>query len=59
MNWLLLFVPIAIGLEFLALDRHLLIFITSSLAVLPLAKGLGWATEQLAARMGEGVGGLL
>jgi Ca2+:H+ antiporter len=59
MNWLLLFVPVAIGLEFLAPERHLLIFITSSLALLPLAAWLGWATEHLAARMGEGIGGLL
>jgi Ca2+:H+ antiporter len=59
MNWLLFFIPVAIGLEFLAADRHLLIFLASSLALLPLAKGLGWATEQLAARMGEGIGGLL
>ena len=59
MNWLVLFVPVAVGLEFLAPNRHLLIFGTSSLALLPLAAWLGWATEQLAARMGEGVGGLL
>jgi Ca2+:H+ antiporter len=59
MNWLLLFVPVAIGLEVVAPDRHLLIFVTSSLALLPLAAWLGRATEQLAARMGEGVGGLL
>src|SRR5712671_7480823 len=59
MNWLLLFVPIAIGLELLAPDRHLLVFVTSSLALLPLAGWMGRATEQLAERMGEGVGGLL
>src|SRR5271169_1931822 len=59
MNWLLLFVPIAIGLELLAPDRHLLVFVTSSLALLPLAMWLGRATEQLAEHMGEGVGGLL
>src|SRR5215510_7161712 len=59
MNWLLLFVPVAIGLEFLAPDRHLLVFATSSLAILPLAAWMGRATEQLAERMGEGVGGLL
>ena len=41
MNWLLLFVPVAIGLEFLAPDRHLLIFVTSSLALLPLAAWVG------------------
>ncbi len=59
MNWLLLFVPVAIGLELLAPDRHLPVFVTSSLALLPLAMWLGRATEQLAERMGEGVGGLL
>ncbi len=59
MNWFLLFIPVAIGLENLAPQRHLLIFIASSLALLPLAMWLGRATEQLAERMGEGVGGLL
>ena len=59
MNWLLLFVPLAIGLEYLAPERHLLVFATSSLAILPLAGWMGWATEQLAERMGEGIGGLL
>ena len=59
MNWLLLFVPITIGLEFLAPERHLLIFAASCLAILPLAGWMGRATEQLAERLGEGVGGLL
>jgi Ca2+:H+ antiporter len=59
MSWLLIFVPISIGLEFLAPGRHLLIFVTSSLAILPLAGWMGRATEQLAEQMGEGVGGLL
>ena len=59
MNWLLIFVPVAIGLEVFAPDRYLLIFSTSCLAILPLARWMGRATEQLAERMGEGVGGLL
>jgi Ca2+:H+ antiporter len=59
MNLLLIFVPIAIGLEFFVSNHHLLIFLTSSLAILPLAGWMGHATEQLAERMGEGVGGLL
>ena len=46
MNWLLLFVPLAIGVEFLAPERHLLIFVTSCLAILPLAGWMGRATEQ-------------
>ena len=59
MNWLLLFIPVAVGLEYLAPERHLLIFATSSIAILPLAAWMGHATEELAERMGEGVGGLL
>jgi Ca2+:H+ antiporter len=59
MSWLLLFFPIAIALEIFAPERPLLIFIASSLAILPLAGWMGRATEQLADRMGEGVGGLL
>ena len=59
MNWLLIFVPISIGLELFAPERYLLIFLASALAILPLAGWMGRATEQLAERMGEGVGGLL
>lgn len=59
MNWLLLFTPIAIGLEHLAPEHHLLVFFACSLAILPLAAWMGRATEQLAERLGEGVGGLL
>jgi Ca2+:H+ antiporter len=59
MNWLLISMPVAICLEVFAPDRYLLIFSTSCLAILPLARWMGRATEQLAERMGEGVGGLL
>jgi Ca2+:H+ antiporter len=58
-SWLLVFVPIAIGLELLAPERHLAIFLASALAIVPLAGWMGRATEQLAVRLGEGVGGLL
>ncbi len=57
--WFLVFVPLAIGVEFLAPERHLLVFLFASLAILPLAAWMGRATEQLASRLGEGVGGLL
>jgi Ca2+:H+ antiporter len=59
MNWLLLFVPVAIGVELVAPERYLLVFVTSSLAILPLAGWMGRATEQLAEHLGEGVGGFL
>ncbi|WP_119269494.1 calcium/proton exchanger [Taklimakanibacter deserti] len=59
MNLLLIFAPIAITLEIFAPERYLLVFLSSSLAIVPLAGWLGRATEHLAARMGDGVGGLL
>jgi Ca2+:H+ antiporter len=59
LNLLLVFVPIAVGLHFLKPDAHTWIFIAASLAIVPLAGWLGRATEHLAERTGEGVGGLL
>jgi len=58
-TWLVIFVPVTIGLEVFAPERFLLIFIASTLAILPLARWMGDATEQLATHFGEGVGGLL
>jgi Ca2+:H+ antiporter len=59
MNWLLVFVPVAIGLEYLAPQQHLFIFLAAALAVLPLAGWMSRATEHLAEKSGDGVGGLL
>src|SRR5262245_20386784 len=59
LNLLLIFVPIAIGLEFLRPHAHAWIFAASCLAIIPLAGWLGRATEHLAHHTGEGVGGLL
>jgi Ca2+:H+ antiporter len=58
-TWLLVFVPVAVALEHFAPERYLLVFAAAGLAIIPLAGWLGHATEQLASRMGEGVGGLL
>ena len=59
LNGLIVFVPIAIALEYLAPQRHLLVFLAAALAILPLAGWLSRATEQLAERTGEGIGGFL
>lgn len=59
LNWLLLCVPVTLTLEYLAPQQHLAIFIAAAIAIIPLAGWLGKATEQLAERSGEGVGGLL
>ena len=59
LNLLLIFVPIAIVLEYLAHARAEWIFVTSCLAIIPLAGLMGKATEHLAEHVGEGIGGLL
>ena len=58
LNWLLIFVPVAAGLEWTH-GSPTLIFATSALAIVPLAGLMGKATEHLAERLGEGIGGLL
>jgi Ca2+:H+ antiporter len=55
---LLVFVPISLAAE-LASRQPVLIFLTSSVAILPLAGIIGEATEQLARHSGPRVGGLL
>ena len=59
LNLLLIFVPIAIVLEYVVHARAEWIFVTSCLAIIPLAGLMGKATEHLAERVGEGIGGLL
>ena len=56
---LLVFLPVALVLDHAMHASALAIFLTSSLAIIPLAALMGRATEQLAERLGEGVGGLL
>jgi Ca2+:H+ antiporter len=58
-DWLLVFVPVAIALEHFLPEQHILVFATAALAVLPLAGWMSHATEKLAEKSGEGVGGLL
>ncbi|MDQ3956065.1 MAG: calcium/proton exchanger [Actinomycetota bacterium] len=58
LEWLLVFVPAAIVLEFTH-GAPVAIFIISAIAILPLAGLIGHATEDLAARSGPQVGGLL
>jgi Ca2+:H+ antiporter len=58
-RWLLIFLPLTVALEHLAPERPLWIFLCSALAVVPLAGWMGHATEELAVRTGEGVGGFL
>src|SRR5436305_1541647 len=57
--WLLIFVPIALAAEKLNHEAHTLHFVLSVLAILPLAVLLSHATESVAAKTGDSVGGLL
>lgn len=55
---LLVFVPVTVGLDLLHVDP-LAVFLSSGLAIIPLAGLLGRATEHLTTHVGAGVGGLL
>jgi Ca2+:H+ antiporter len=58
--WLLVFVPVAIAIRFIpSLENPTLLFIVSCIAIIPLAALMGKATEHLAEKLGEGIGGLL
>ncbi|HMB53328.1 MAG TPA: calcium/proton exchanger [Thermoanaerobaculia bacterium] len=59
LDWLLVCLPILLALELFAHDRHTIIFFVACAAVIPLAGWLGRATEHLAERTSEGIGGLL
>ncbi len=58
LNLLLVFVPVAFVLHWLEASS-VAVFFTSAVAIIPLAGLMGRATEALAARLGEGIGGLL
>ncbi len=60
LDWLLVFVPVAIALRYLpSFENPTALFVVSCLAIVPLAGWMGRATEHLAERLGQGVGGLL
>jgi Ca2+:H+ antiporter len=56
--WMLAFVPAAAAANLLAPERRVLIFVLACAAMVPLAGWIGRATEELAERVGEGLGGL-
>lgn len=61
-NWVLVmlgFAPLALLLEHIFHASGIAVFVTSAAAIVPLAALMGRATEQLAERLGEGIGGLL
>jgi Ca2+:H+ antiporter len=59
LSWFLVFIPISLYMEHFHSQAHLWIFFSSCVAIIPLAGLLGEATEHIAERVGEGIGGLL
>ena len=57
--WLLVFVPVVFVAEHLLSESPILLFVLSVLAIVPLAALLSHATESVAAKTGDAVGGLL
>ncbi len=58
LDWLLVFVPVAAFFKITG-GNPTALFITACLAIIPLAGWMGRATEHLAEKVGEGIGGLL
>jgi len=57
--WLLAFVPVVLASQKFKPDAHTMLFVLSVLAIVPLAALLSHATESVAAKTGDAVGGLL
>ena len=57
--WMLIFVPIVLVAATAVPHSHTLLFVLSVLAIVPLAALLSHATEAVAAKTGDAVGGLL
>src|SRR2546425_11004893 len=57
--WLLVFVPIVFVVQTREPEAHTALFVLSVLAIVPLAALLSHATESVAAKTGDAVGGLL
>lgn len=57
--WLLVLVPVVLAIEVVQPTAHTLLFVLSVLAIIPLAALLSHATESVAAKTGDMVGGLL
>jgi len=59
LNWLLVFVPAVLIAEKASPESHTLLFVLAVLAIVPLAGLLSHATEGVAAKTGDAIGGLL
>lgn len=58
-HWLFVFIPITVALEHSGRVSAPVIFFSAAIAIIPIARLIVLATEQLATRTGDAVGGLL
>jgi len=58
-NWLFVFIPITVALEHAGNVSPPVLFFSAAVAIVPIARLIVLATEQLATRTGDAVGGLL
>ena len=59
MNWLLIFIPITVALEHAWPQAYTWIFFAACVAIIPIASLIVEATEHIAVRTGDAIGGLL
>lgn len=57
--WLLVFIPAVFAVKGIEPEAHTLLFVLALLAIVPLATLLSHATESVASKTGDTVGGLL
>ncbi len=57
--WMLVFVPVVLVIEMTAPSAHTALFVLAVLAIVPLAALLSHATESVAEKTGDAIGGLL
>ena len=58
MNWLFVFIPVSVALEYAHVPDPVLFF-SAALAIVPIARLIVMSTEQIATRTGDAIGGLL
>ena len=58
LNWLFVFVPVSVALEYAHVPAPVLFF-SAALAIVPIARLIVLSTEQIATRTGDAIGGLL
>jgi len=59
MKWLMVFIPFTLLMEHAMPDRPVLVFLCAALSIVPFASLIVQATEQIALRTGDAIGGLL